>query len=215
MPARSRILWRVSPPIIRGVGRTVFSLEVEQETKLPPAPYVIAANHYSHFDPPAIGSVIGKPVRFLALDDLIGVNPVLDWLIGGYGAIPTPRYRPPVKAVRTALSALQAGEIVGLFPEATRVSHWGTLAPKRGAAWLAIRAGVPLVPVAVIGTGKAMGLENRVRRSPIRIVVGNPLPASDDSIALTRHWTEWISAQIQRYPDSEADGPRRAFHGGV
>lgn len=214
MPARSRILWRISPPVIRGVGRAVFSLEVEREAELPAAPYVIAANHYSHFDPPAIGSVINKPIRFLALDDLIGVNPVLDWLVGGYDVIPTPRDRPPIGAVRAALSALGAGHIVGLFPEATRVSHWGTLAPKRGAAWLAIRAGVPLVPVALVGTGKAMGLENRVRRSPIRVVVGNPLPATDDSIALTRHWAEWITTQITRFPDSETEGPRRAFHDG-
>jgi 1-acyl-sn-glycerol-3-phosphate acyltransferase len=176
---------------------------------------VIAANHYSHFDPPAIGSVVNAPIKFLALDDLIGVSRVLDWLVGAYNVIPTPRERPVIRAVRAALSALENGEVVGLFPEATLVSHWGTLAPKRGAAWLAIRAGVPLIPVAMIGTGKAMGLENRVRRSPIRVVVGKRLPTTDDSVNLTRHWSEWISAQIKRFPDSEPEGPRRAFHGGT
>lgn len=214
-PPQGRFLWRVSPPLFRGIGRAFFSLRVECEAGLPSPPFVIAANHYSHFDSPAIAGAIDLPIRFLALEDLFGINRLLDWLVVGYGTIPTPRHRTPVGAVRTALSALESGEAVGVFPEATRVSHWGTLPPKRGAAWLAIRAGVPLVPVAVVGTGQAFGLDNRLHRAPIRIVIGPAFEPGHDPIRLTGQWTDWMTSQIGRYPDSEVSGPRRAFHDGL
>jgi 1-acyl-sn-glycerol-3-phosphate acyltransferase len=112
------------------MGRAFFSLEAEQAAALPPPPFVVAANHYSHFDTPAIAAALDVPIRYLALDDLFGVNRLLDWLILGFGAIPTPRDRLPISAVRVALARLQEGEVIGVFPEATRVSHWGTLPPK-------------------------------------------------------------------------------------
>lgn len=212
MPYQSRFLWAVTPPTVRGAGKAFFSLRIEREAELPEPPFVIAANHYSHFDSPLIGAVVDMPIRYLALEDLFGVNRLLDWLIEGYGSIPTPRYRAPVGAVRTALSALDNGEVVGVFPEAIRVSHWGTLPPKRGAAWLAIQTGVPVVPMAVIGTGRAFGLENRLRRARIRVVVGEPLQPETDPLTLTNRWAKWISAQVARFPGSEVTGPRRTTH---
>ena len=191
----------------------VFSLRVEREAALPPPPFVLAINHYSHFDPPVVGATLGTPVRFLAVEDLLTSNQLFGKLLGRFGAIPTPRGRVPVSTVRTALAALDAGEAVGVFPEATRVSHWGTLQPKRGAAWLAIRANVPLVPVAVIGTGRTLGLDNRIHRAPIRVVYGSPIePNGADSYQLTNRWSEWMKEQIERAPGSEVDGPRRAHH---
>lgn len=181
----------------------------EQDGPLPDAPYVIAANHYSHFDPPAIAAALDRPIRFLALEDLFVASRLLNWLITGFGAISTPRFRRPITAVRTALTALSAGDVVAVFPEATRVSHWRTLPAKRGAAWLAVRAGVPLVPVAVIGTGQAFGLENRVRRAQIRVIVGRPIePGSVD--IMTEAWIDWMDAQVARFPGSEVDGPPRS-----
>ncbi len=213
LEARSRFLWAVSPPAIRGVGKAFFSLKADFEADLPDSPFVLAANHYSHFDPPVVGAVVGRPVHFLALEDIFGVSRLLDWLIEGYGSIPVPRDRSPVGAVRAALAALELGEPVGVFPESTRVSHWGTLPPKNGAAWLAIRAKVPLIPVAVVGTGHTFGLENRLRRAPIRVIVGEQLPTDGAVVGeLTRRWQRWITDQIARHPGSEVTGPRRAFH---
>lgn len=208
------MLWRVSPPVIRAFGRVFFSLRVEVESPPPQPPFVLAANHYSHFDPPVIAAALDMPVRYFALEDLFGANRLLDWLIVRYGAIPTARHRLPIAAVRTGLAALQAGEIVGVFPEATRVSHWGTLPPKRGAAWLALRTGVPLVPVAVLGTGRAFGLENRLRRSPVRVVIGKAMAPSGSSHELTKRWADWITTQVERFPESETSGPRRATYDG-
>lgn len=191
------------------MGRTFFSLVVEQDGPLTDAPYVIAANHYSHFDAPAIAAALDRPIRFLALEDLFVASKLLNWLITGFGGIPTPRFRRPIAAVRAAMDALSAGEVVAVFPESTRVSHWRTLPPKRGAAWLAVRAGVPLVPVAVIGTGQAFGLENRVRRAQIRVVVGHPIDAGSVDSTI-EEWGGWMDAQIARFPGSEVEGPPRS-----
>ncbi|MFP3915681.1 MAG: lysophospholipid acyltransferase family protein, partial [Actinomycetota bacterium] len=194
-------------------GRAVFSLRIEREGPIPPPPFVVAANHYSHLDPAVVGAVLGTPVRFLALRDLLGESRFLDWVLIGSGAIPTPRRGVPLAAVRTALTALESAQVVGVFPESTRVSHWGTVAPRRGAAWLARRAGVPLVPVALIGTGRAFDLDNRIHRAPITVVVGRALDTGGaDSWALTGRWEGWVTSRIERHPGSEADGPPRAFH---
>ncbi len=206
------MLWKISPPVVRTIGRAVFSLHVERMAELPKPPYVIAANHYSHFDPPVLGAVIGHPMRFLALSDLFGANNLLDWLIEGYGAIPTPRVPVPVRTVKMALRALQEGEPVAVFPEATRVSHWGVLPAKRGAAWLARHAGVPLVPAAILGTGRAFDLDGAIKRSPIRVVIGRKLNVSSDDHTTMSEWGAWIGSQVERYPALEPDGPRRAFH---
>lgn len=211
-PARSSFLWKISPPVVRTIGRAIFSLHVERIAPLPPPPYVIAANHYSHFDPPVLGAVIGQPMRFLALSDLFGANRLLDWLIVGYGAIPTPRVPVPVRTVRSALSALEGGEPLAVFPEATRVSHWGVLPPKRGAAWLARMAGVPLIPAAVLGTGRAFDLDGAITRSPIRVVIGESIDVGGDDQVTMGLWADWIGSQVGRYPALEPDGPRRAFH---
>jgi 1-acyl-sn-glycerol-3-phosphate acyltransferase len=201
--------------VIRGIGKAFFSFEAEFEADLPDPPFVLAANHYSHFDPPVVGAIVDTPVHFLALEDIFGVSRLLDWLVVGYGSIPVPRDRAPVGAVRAALAALERGEPVGVFPESTRVSHWGTLPPKHGAAWLAIRAEVPLIPVAVVGTGRAFGLENRLRLAPIRVIVGEPI-MTDGARApeLTDRWGRWITDRIAAHPDSEVTGARRAFHSG-
>lgn len=214
LPDQNRFLWRVSVPVVGGLAKAFFSLKVEWQGDLPDPPYVVASNHYSHFDPPVIGAALKVPMRFLALEDLFGVNAILDRLIRGYGVIPTPRYRRPIAAIRTAIAALETGENVGVFPEATRVSHWGTLPPKRGAAWLAQQANVPLVPVAVIGTGKAMDLDNKIRRAPVQVVVGQALPPTGDSVGVTRQWANWMTCQIGRFPGSEVGGPQRAFQDG-
>jgi 1-acyl-sn-glycerol-3-phosphate acyltransferase len=191
------------------VGRSLFSLELEEQAPLPDPPFVLTANHYSHLDAPAIAAALDIPIRFLALEDLFVANPLLEWLITGFGGIPTPRFRVPVAAVRTALGALDSGEVVGVFPEATRVSHWGTLRPKRGAAWLAARSGVPLVPVAVVGSGRALGLEKKLHRAPIRVISGPPVAVGDID-EMTSRWATWMSEQIARFPGSEVEGPRRS-----
>jgi len=202
-----RSLWSLGPPIVRMAGRIGLSLRYELPESLPRPPFVLASNHYSHFDPPAIGSVIGTPIRFLALDELSTASRFLARFLPTVGVVTVSRQRSSIGGVRTALETLGAGEAVGVFPEGIRVAHWGERIPKRGAAWLAIQARVPLVPVAVIGSGRAFGVDNRLHRAPIRVVVGPAMtPENGDSSDLTRRWADWVEGQVKRYPGSEVTG---------
>ena len=161
------------------------------------------------------GLALRRPVRFLALDELWGNAAVLDVVFRAFRAIPMPREgRYPVGALREALRHLSSGGVIGMFPEGRRVRCWGDVPLARGAAWLSLRAGVPIVPVAVWGTQHAMPIERlRLRRAPIRVVVGSAVDPEgfagrDDPVgALTEAVREVLDREISR--SAAAVRPRR------
>ena len=167
-----RALWAVCRPPARAAAAW-FPYSEERREPPPDGPWVAAVNHLSHLDPVMAGLALRRPVRFLALDELWGESPLLDAAFRMFGAIPLPREgRYPVGALREALRHLGSGGAVGVFPEGRRVRRWGEVPLGRGAAWLALRAGVPIVPVAVWGTQHAMPIDRlRLRRAPIRVTV--------------------------------------------
>ena len=97
-------------------------------------------------------------VRYLSLDELFGQSKALDELFYYFGSIPVSRDGPPLGALQHALDVLEAGEILGLFPEGARALHWGERSIKRGAAWLSIATGAPIIPCAITGTEATLSL---------------------------------------------------------
>ena len=154
-----------------------FPYSVVRRAPLPKGPFVAAINHFSLLDPPVAGLALRRPVRFLALDEIWGVHPALDTVLTLFDSIPVSRTdRRPLGALRAALRHLDAGRPIGVFPEGRRVAAWGEVPLKTGAAWLAVRASVPVVPVAIWGSRHAMPTDRlRIRRAPIRVVVGLPI----------------------------------------
>jgi len=182
-----------------------FPLTCEGGERVPPGPLVVAANHFSHLDPVVVSVAVGRPIRYLAVDELFGRSAFFDGLTLWLGAIPLPRSRLPIGALRLALAELDSGGTVGLYPEGMRVWVWGEVAPKRGAAWLARRAGVPLLPVAVAGSEEAMGRGlPRVARRPIRAVVCEPILPGDfadrpDPLGeMTAEWERRVGEALRR-----------------
>lgn len=165
---------------IGAAAKWFFDLHVTGGERLPDGPYVLAANHLSFVDPVLMTLVAEENVRYMAVASLFETSHLFDRLISFFGAIPTPRDRVPVAAVRAALEELDAGRPVGVFPEGRRVAHWREETPQRGAAWLALAAGVPLVPVAMQGSQQTLGLAHRsFRRTAIGVWVENPIDALD------------------------------------
>ena len=154
-----------------------FPYSALRRCPVPSGPYVAVINHLSHLDPPMAGLALRGPIRFLALDELWQYSRLLRMTFRIFGVIPIAREgRYPLRALGSALRCLKAGESVGLFPEGRRVRSWGEEPLSRGAAWLATRAGVPVIPVAIWGTQNAMSIDNmRIRRAPVRVVVGCPI----------------------------------------
>jgi 1-acyl-sn-glycerol-3-phosphate acyltransferase len=167
---------------------------------LPEPPFVVASNHFSFLDGLLIGAALRQKVRFLALMDLFGNYRWLDFALNAFDVIPIKRGVVPLSPMRAALSHLNNGGAVGLFPEGTRHHTFDPLLARPGAGWLAVRAGVPLVPVAVAGTSRVLGVDNRLRTGRISVTIGRPLSAtgSDRKAVdeLMTCWGTWVSKTL-------------------
>ncbi|MCY4368902.1 MAG: lysophospholipid acyltransferase family protein [bacterium] len=200
----SRILWTLCWLPARLLA-TWFPYSSFKLCATPAGAYVAVINHLSHLDPPVAGLALRRPVRYLALDELWGNSAILDRILDAFEAIPFPREgRYPIGALKQAIRHLESGGIIGVFPEGRRVHNWGDAPVTRGAAWLAVKADVPLVPVAIWGTQHAMPLDTmRLHRAPIRVAVGCPIApgefaeCQDKVRALTRAVTEELDRQIR------------------
>ena len=196
-------------PPLNGLFGLVHDMEVTYEGRVPAeGPAVVAANHYSHIDPIVVGVATGRAIRYLAVDELFGQSHLFDNVTMFFGTIPLPRSGVPLSALRTSLEHLDAGGVVGLFPEGKRVERWGERPPKEGAAWLSLRAGAPLVPMAVHGSQEMLSLTDKAyRRAPLRVWVGEPMDPYDymDTVdprtAMTRDWFDWVDAKLQPWRD--------------
>lgn len=137
---------------------------------------LLAANHVSYLDPPALGCVAMKRVvRFMARDTLFKKG-FGHWFMTGVAAIPISRERGDVGALKKCIQVLKAGDCVGIFPEGTR-SRDGQLQPvKPGIGFLIIAAGVPVVPAYIDGTYEALP-RGAVWPKPkrVRVFVGAPI----------------------------------------
>ncbi len=199
-------LWRGANWVVQRTLPRVWDFDVVKEADIPRGPMVVAANHFSHVDPVVAAVAAERPTRFVGVDELFGRSRFFDGLTYYLGVIPMPRGKVPLQSMRTTLNHLHQGGGVTLFPEGRRVSEWGESPPKQGAAWLAMRAGCPLVPMALWGTGEAMGLEDfKLRRHPIRVAIGAPMYPADfsDRGVMTDAWYEWMDRAL-----SELDAGR-------
>jgi len=156
--------------------RRYFRLRVEGDGNVPAAgPCLLAANHASYVDPVVLAMASPRPVRFI-VDQQQYRRPLVHWIAARTGAIPVGNSSRDVGAVRRALRALRRGDVLGIFPEGGR-SGDGTLKPgKPGAALLALRGDVPLVPVGIVGAYRAYPRHRLVPRpAPITVRFGTPL----------------------------------------
>lgn len=163
---------------------------------------VLACNHLSNLDPVLLAIPCPRQISYLAKIELFRV-PVLGSLIRGYGAIPLQRSASDPEAIRLAERVLEQRQVLALFPEGTR-SRDGTLKPFRfGAARLALKYNVPLIPVAIIGTDKAMPAGAKFpRRVPIHIAFARQIDTASFSYSVTggvpeAHLLEALTTALQ------------------
>ncbi len=136
-------------------------------------PLLLASNHRSFLDPFVIGTLVRRPVYYMAKRELFQRR-LVAWLLNGLGAFPVDRGAGDEDAMDTARAILARGDCVVLFPEGTRVRPGPLGAPRRGVGRLALQTGAPVAPIAVIGT-EDVRRGWRIRPRKIRIRVGTPL----------------------------------------
>jgi 1-acyl-sn-glycerol-3-phosphate acyltransferase len=166
--------------LARMIVLVIGSLHVTGRSNIPHSgPYIVVTNHMSKADPPIINLILPPiRVRFFA-GEKWEKNIILGPLMGMAGAIYINRGEVDRRALRQGLEALKEGSVFGLAPEGTR-SKVGTLIEARdGAAYLANRAGVPILPVGIANTDLISRRLPRLRRTRMEAQVGEPFMLPD------------------------------------
>jgi 1-acyl-sn-glycerol-3-phosphate acyltransferase len=163
---------------------------------------VVVSNHASDFDPPLLSNSVGRPVAFMAKQELFQV-PVLATLIRWYGAYPVNRASADRSAIRAAITSLEAGWAIGIFLQGTRTPDGQITDPKLGAAMIAQKTQAPLLPVSLWGTQNIVTKGKYLPKStPVTIRIGAPIapPQSSQRTELqrvTQHCADAINALHQ------------------
>ncbi|MEO0455823.1 MAG: lysophospholipid acyltransferase family protein [Cyanobacteria bacterium P01_A01_bin.114] len=151
-------------------------------------PLLVVANHASDFDPPIVSSCVRRPVSYMAKEELFKV-PVLAPAIRAYGAYPVKRGSADRSAIRSALEQLDNGWAVGIFLQGTRTFDGRIPDPKLGAALIAAKAQVPILPVSLWGTHRILPKGAKFPQShPVTVRIGAPIapPRSKDRAELQK-----------------------------
>ena len=155
-------------------------------------PLVVVSNHASYFDPPLLSCCVGRPVAFMAKEELFDI-PLLKQGIRLYGAYPVKRGAGDRGALRSAMTALKDGWLVGIFLQGTRTVDGRIDDPKLGAAMIAAKARVPLLPVSLWGTEKILQKGSAFPRPvPLTIRIGEVIAPPKSS---KRHDLETVTEQ--------------------
>ena len=162
--------------------------------------YILIANHYSYFDIPCIFVAIPQPIRFMAKISLFKI-PIFGWAIGRAGFIPIDRKnrKTAVKSFEKAVDRIRKGNTVVVFPEEGRSRERAMRPFQRGGFLLALRSGLPILPVAIDGTFDVYSARARwVKPGPVTIKVGTPIPTEGLTVRDKDRLLEETHAQITK-----------------
>ncbi len=161
------MLYQTAKVICRTVLAVIRRWEVYGVENLPRrGGAIVISNHISYWDPVVVACALNRRVYFMAKAELFKI-PLLGPVIKKLGAFPVRRNGPDPSSVRRSIQLLKNNKIIGIFPEGTRSHSGEILDPHLGAAMLALKVGVPIVPVAVTGTKGVVG--------KVFVSVGKPL----------------------------------------
>ena len=178
---------------------------------------VMAINHVGYLDFTFAGLAArpaGRLVRFMAKKEVFD-HRISGPFMRGMKHIPVDRHGAAADSYQAAVKALAAGEIIGVFPEATISQSFELKEFKTGAARMAMEAGVPLLPCVIWGSQRVFTKgrpKDLTRGTPIRIVVGEPFtpdPAADP-IAVTADLKARMQVLLEEARASYPGGPRSA-----
>ncbi|MFN8036107.1 MAG: lysophospholipid acyltransferase family protein [Acidimicrobiia bacterium] len=185
--------------IVVGVCRVAFRVRLRGKEKVPTSgAFVIAPTHRSILDIPFAALVTRRHMTFLAKKELFE-KAWMRKLFLSLGGVPVDRGEADRKAVRECADALVAGRPIMVFPEGTR--HHGPDIKElfHGTAWLALRAGVPIVPVGIAGSEEILSKGKVIPKfKRVAVVVGDPItvPPNPDGERPQRAAVAATTAQV-------------------
>lgn len=196
--ASSRIFYRVIRFVIALFCRIYFRLRIYGKENIPKSgAFILAPIHRSNVDTPVVSLVTTRRLRFMGKDSLWKVKPIAV-ILSALGGFPVTRGSADLEALKRCLAVLKLGEPLVMFPEGTRQSGPKIHPLFDGAAYLAIKAEVPIVPVGFGGTEDVMPKgSKKILPRRCSVVVGSPIfPPKPDSGRLPRSATTDLTASL-------------------
>ena len=176
--------------------RLAFRMRTTGRADIPRPPFILSGNHASYLDPVLLAVTIWPPVSYMAKVELFEGSRRFAWLLRRLLAFPVARGTADRGAISEASRRLEAGGVVGIFPEGTRGGGEGGEV-FGGAAMIALRAGIPIVPVGITGTGDALPRgARRLRLSRVSVVFGEAIRAEDVSGDSRRERVDALTARL-------------------
>ncbi len=176
-PPKGRWLYAVARTLVVVFDKLFWRVTVEGGQHVPAGPFVLAPVHRSNVDTPLVAAVTPRRLRYMGKQEMWKVRPI-GWLFSAFGSFPVDRGRADRDALRRCIEVLAEGDPLVIFPEGTRRSGPVVEDLFEGAAYIATKAGVPIVPVGIGGSEAAMPKGARmIKPAKVHLVVGPPLQA--------------------------------------
>lgn len=216
MLLRYRIV-RFAMQIVRFI--LLARIRVTGREHIPTRPYMVVLNHTSTVDTPVL--LLTFPIqrwRFFAVEKW-KYHPIFGPIMGWLGAIYIARGEADRQSLRQALQAIESGAAFGLAPEGTRSRTGTMMAAKDGAAYLASKANVPILPVGLVNCDRIFANFKQLQATEVQVNIGEPFMLPDigrrvrarDLPAYTHYIMIHIAAQLPpRYHGVYADSPALA-----
>ncbi len=202
----SRLFYAVARTLVGVFVRVWNRASVEGRDHVPiQGAFVLAPVHRSNMDTPYASLTTRRRLRFMGKDSL-WKKPTVGWFLSALGGFPVSRGTADREALRRCAEVLAAGEPLVVFPEGERKSGPVVAPLFEGAAYLAARAGVPIVPVGIGGSERVMPKGTRfIRPRKVAVVIGAPLVAESDGGRVPRaavhDLTSRVHEELQRLFD--------------
>src|SRR5579875_541110 len=187
--AWARVLLRLALSPVRVEGMKRLQALRQSGTRRPLA--VFASNHLSYYDTPVLFAKLPFQFRILAKASLWKI-PFIGWYLNRSGqvSIDQSSARAGVASLMRGVKTLESGLPLMIFPEGGRSASGVLKSMVAGAAWMAIKAQVPLVPITLVGTYELLPIHTyALRPRPLKLIIGDPLPTTGlttrDAEALT------------------------------
>ncbi len=214
--------YRLNSAVFGWYFRLAFGYRIEGREHEPHPPYIIVANHASAVDIPLVTRAVRAQVGFAAKVELQD-HPLVKLWIRSVGSFFVRRGQVDREAIRAGLNILRRGRVLGLFAEGRRSLDGRLQAFEDGAAYWALKVGVPVLPIGIAGSHRVMPVGGKkLQRHPVLVRIGPPVAVPRMEGRLTseiiRTWTHRFRAAVaallppEQQPLPEAAAAAVTYH---
>ena len=173
----SRSFYQLIRFLVVSICRTYCRMTVSGKENIPrTGPFILAPVHRSYIDTPIASGCTRRRMRFMGKDSMWKRQP-LNWMLSALGAFPVTRGSADREAIMRAIQVLKSGEPLVLFPEGERKSGPVVQPLMDGAAYVACKAGVSIIPVGIGGSERVMGKGAKfIYPRKLVVIIGKPIP---------------------------------------